>query len=311
MRRAFSSTLRNAARPTDLNADDAVGIFAALAQPWRLEVFRLLVRYLPYGLAAGDIARLVALPHNTLTTHLAILERAGLVRWRREGRSIIFAAVRERAHRLAVFLNEDCCSATDGTCEPLAPPTSQPFPVRRDIATSTEVYNVLILCTGNSARSILAEAILNRESLGRLRAFSAGTHPKRYPDPECLTLLEGLGYDTADLRSKSWQEFAVPDAPQMDLVLTVCDSAASEAIPNWPGDPLVAHWGISDPDAVAGAGEAKRAAFVEAYRRLTARISALVNLDLENLDPPTLKRHLGAIGAMEGATEMALQRRIA
>jgi DNA-binding transcriptional ArsR family regulator len=127
MRRSFSSKLRNAARPTDLNTDDAVGIFAALAQPWRLEVFRLLVRYLPYGIAAGDIARLVALPHNTLSTHLAILEQVGLVCSRREGRSIIFAALRERAHQLAAFLNEDCCSATGGAYGPVAPRTSHPF----------------------------------------------------------------------------------------------------------------------------------------------------------------------------------------
>jgi protein-tyrosine-phosphatase/DNA-binding transcriptional ArsR family regulator len=311
MKRAFSSKIRDAARPTDLNAHDAVGIFAALAQRWRLEVFRLLVRYLPYGLAAGDIARLVALPHNTLSTHLAILEQAGLVHSRREGRSIIFAAVRKRADELAAFLSEDCCSATDGACEPIARHASQPFPVRREIGTSTKVRNVLVLCTGNSARSILAEAILTREGVGRFQAFSAGTHPKRYPDPECLSLLDGLGYETAAFRSKSWQEFVGADAPPMDLILTVCDSAASEACPPWPGDPLVAHWGISDPDVVAGAGGAKRAAFVEAYRLLAARISVLVNLDLESFDPRTLTRHLGAIGAMEGATEMALQRWIA
>jgi protein-tyrosine-phosphatase/DNA-binding transcriptional ArsR family regulator len=311
MKRAHSSRLRTAPGQTDLHSDDAVGILAALAQSWRLEVFRLLVRYLPYGLAAGDIARLVALPHNTLSTHLAILGHAGLVRSRREGRSIIFAAVRERARQLTAFLNEDCCSATGGTCESIDPPTSPPFPVRREIAASTKVRNVLILCTGNSARSILAEAILNREGLGRFRAFSAGTRPKQCPDPECLTLLDSLGYDTADLRSKSWQEFSNPGAPPMDFILTVCDSAASEALPNWPGDPLVAHWGISDPDAVGGVAGAKRAAFLEAYRRLTARISGLVNVDLENSDPPTLKSTLGGIGAMEGATEMALQRRIA
>jgi ArsR family transcriptional regulator, arsenate/arsenite/antimonite-responsive transcriptional repressor / arsenate reductase (thioredoxin) len=308
MKRAFSSGRRVAPGPAKLNSDDAVGILAALAQTWRLEVFRLLVRYLPYGLAAGDIARLVALPHNTLSTHLAILEQAGLVRSRREGRSIIFAAVRDRADELAVFLSEDCCSPTAGGCEPIASHPSQLFPVRREIVAPTKVRNVLVLCTGNSARSILAEAILNREGAGRFHAFSAGTRPKPTPDPECITLLDGLGYDTAEFRSKSWQEFAGADAPPMDMILTVCDSAASEAIPNWPGDPLVAHWGISDPDAAKGAESAKRAAFVEAYRRLSARISSLVNLDLENFDPLTLARHLCAIGAMEGATEMAIQR---
>jgi arsenate reductase len=157
----------------------------------------------------------------------------------------------------------------------------------------------------------MAEAILNREGQGRFRAFSAGSHPRSNPNPHCLALLEDLGYDIRGFRSKSWREFAGRDAPTMDFILTVCDLAAGQKCPHWPGHPIVAHWGIRDPAAVAGAEAEKRGAFMEAYRCLTARISSLVNLDIENLDLPTLKRNLAAIGGMEGATEMALQRKVA
>ena len=167
--------------------------------------------------------------------------------------------------------------------------------------------NVLILCTGNSARSILAEAILNREGAGRFRAYSAGSQPKGEPNPQALSLLKELGYETASFRSKSWDEFAGPEAPRMDFIVTVCDSAAGEACPYWPGHPLVAHWGITDPAAVEGTDAEKRAAFMDAYRRLSSRISEFVNLDVDNQDLASLKQRLAEIGAMEGATDMARQ----
>lgn len=311
MKRALSNKIPSASKPGGINSSDALAVLAAIAHPWRLETFRLLIRYLPYGLAAGDIARLIALPHNTLSPHLAILEQAGLVRSRRDGRSIIFVAVRARAQRLAAFLSEDCCAATGVSCTPSGSADFDPFPAKREVSTPTKIYNVLVLCTGNSARSILAEAILNREGQGRFRAFSAGSQPRSDPDPHCLALLEDLGYDVRGFRPKSWREFAGPGAPIMDFILTICDLAAGEACPSWPGHPIVAHWGISDPAAIAGTEAEKRAAFMEAYRCLTARISSLVNLDIENLDLPTLKRNLAAIGRMEGATEMALQRKVA
>jgi protein-tyrosine-phosphatase/DNA-binding transcriptional ArsR family regulator len=305
MKRALSNKIPGYSNSRGMESPDALALLAAIAHPWRLETFRLLVRYLPYGLAAGDIARLIALPHNTLSSHLAILEQAGLVRSRREGPSIIFVAVRERAQRLAAFLSEECCAATGMTCLPFASADSDPFPAKREVTTSKKVYNVLILCTGNSARSILAEAILNREGHGRFRAFSASSHPKKRPNPHCLALLEDLGYDVQGFRSKSWKEFASRDAPTMDFILTVCDLAAGEACPHWPGHPIVAHWGIADPGAVVGTDAEKRAAFMEAYRRLAARISSLVNLDAEGFDLARLKRNVSTIGAMEGATEMA------
>ncbi len=287
-------------------SSDAIKILVALSQPSRLEVFRLLVRYLPYGLAAGDIARLLAVPHNTLSTHLNLLEQARLVLSRREGRLIIYAANRDRALQLTAFLVEDCCRMTGQSCGG-STGESLPFPAKREGFMSAKIYNVLVLCTGNSARSIIAEAILNREGAGRIRAFSAGSKPKDAPNPHALNLLKGLGYDTGGFRSKSWEELASPGAPKMDFIITVCDSAAGESCPVWPGHPLVAHWGIPDPAAVIGTEAEKRAAFMETYRRLGARISAFVNLDLEALDLSTLKQALADIGAMDGATPMAAQ----
>jgi arsenate reductase len=308
VKRSPSTTVAIASTRSRFECAEAVTILNALSAPSRLEVFRLLVRYLPYGLAAGDIARLLAVPHNTLSTHLTLLEQAGLVLSRREGRSIIYAANRNRALQLTAFLLEDCCRMTGQSCDvSAAPGAALPFPAKREGFMSGKTYNVLILCTGNSARSILAEAILNREGAGRVRAFSAGSQPKGRPNPHALGLLKDLGYETEGFRSKSWDEFAAKDAPKMDFIITVCDSAAGEACPYWPGHPLVAHWGIPDPAAVAGTEAEKRAAFMEAYRRLGARISAFVNLDLETLDLSTLKQQLAAIGAMQGATPMAAQ----
>jgi len=287
---------------------DALEIFRALSQSSRLEVFRLLTRYLPYGLAAGDIARLLAIPQNTLSTQLSILEQAGLVLSRRQGRSIIYAANRALPLQLASFLLENCCQVT-GLIRDLADQRrkAKPFPVKREAPKMSKTYNVLVLCTGNSARSIMAEAILNREGEGRIKAFSAGSRPKGKVNPFAIALLNDLGYDTGYLRSKSWEEFSGPSAPAMDFILTVCDSAAGESCPFWPGHPLVAHWGIPDPDAVKGIDAERRAAFMEAYRRIAARVTAFVNLDIEKLDLSTLKERLSAIGAMEGATEMAMQ----
>lgn len=289
-----------------IETNEVLAALSALAQPWRLEAFRLLARYLPYGLPAGDIARLMAIPHNTLSTHLQALEQAGLVTSRREGRSVIYAANRSRVLQLTAFLLKDCARA-DAPFSELPNLPSAPFPARRENPMTARPANVLILCTGNSARSILAEAILNREGAGRFRAYSAGSQPKGEPNAHALSLLRELGYGTDGFRSKSWDEFARPGAPTMDFIVTVCDSAAGEACPYWPGHPLVAHWGIPDPAGVEGTDAEKRAAFMEAYRRLSSRISEFVNLDVERQDLATLKTRLAEIGAMEGATAMARQ----
>ena len=156
-------------------------------------------------------------------------------------------------------------------------------------------FNVLFLCTGNSARSILAEAILNRRGGGRFRAFSAGSHPTGTVNPGALELLERLGIPTDGLRSKAWHEYAAPGAPALDCVITVCDNAAGESCPVWPGQPVTAHWGVADPAAVAGTAE-RAAAFREAFQTLDRRIGLLVRLPVAELDPQSLTHKIRDIG---------------
>lgn len=158
------------------------------------------------------------------------------------------------------------------------------------------IYTVLFLCTGNSARSIMGEAILNRVGAGRFKAYSAGSHPKGAVNPRTLQLLRRLNYATESYRSKSWDEFARPDAPRLDFVFTVCDQAAQEACPIWPGQPMTAHWGVPDPAAATGTDAEIGLAFADAYRQLNNRISIFVALPLARLDRLALKRRLDDIG---------------
>ena len=171
------------------------------------------------------------------------------------------------------------------------------------MSASDRPCHVLFLCTGNSARSILAEALLNREGEGRFRAWSAGSQPKGEPHPMALEVLRAHGFATDGLRSKSWSEFASPRAPQIDLIVTVCDNAAGESCPVWPGRPITAHWGIEDPAAVEG--ERQREAFERALRYLNNRISLLLALPIDSIDALTLKSKLREIGSGEGATQGA------
>lgn len=167
------------------------------------------------------------------------------------------------------------------------------------------IYNVLFLCTGNSARSILAEAILNKEGKGRFRAYSAGSQPKGAVNPYTINLLERLGYDTAGLRSKTWHEFIESGAPEFDFIFTVCDSAAGESCPVFPGTPSTAHWGIPDPAEATGTPAEIATAFNEAYRMLSRRIEVFIALPLHSLDELALHARLREIGRMEGATDKA------
>jgi arsenate reductase len=168
--------------------------------------------------------------------------------------------------------------------------------------TSGHIYNVLFLCTGNSARSIMAESILAKDGHGRFRAFSAGSHPRGAVNPLTLATLRSLDYPTDGLRSKSWSEFAASDAPVMDFVFTVCDGAAGETCPAWPGQPMTAHWGIEDPAAVVGSDIEKEAAFARAFRYLKNRIATFTALPIRSLDTMTLGARLHEIGRSEGAT---------
>ncbi len=165
-----------------------------------------------------------------------------------------------------------------------------------------KTHNVLFLCTGNSARSILAESILSQEGGGRFKAFSAGSQPKGEVNPRAVTELETLGYPSTGFSSKSWDVFAEPGAPQMDFIFTVCDSAAGEACPVWIGHPMTAHWGVEDPAAVVGSDVEIQRAFAQAARFLKNRITAFINLPLASIDRMALETRLRQIGAMKGST---------
>jgi arsenate reductase (thioredoxin) len=159
-----------------------------------------------------------------------------------------------------------------------------------------EPFNVLFLCTGNSARSIIAEAILSKAGADRFRAYSAGSHPKENVHPETVRLLQGLGYDTSGFRSKSWDEFTAPNAPKFDFVFTVCDNAAAEACPLWPGQPMTAHWGVPDPARATGSPVEIALAFKDTYRMLHQRIGIFTALPIRSLDQLTLRNKLKDIG---------------
>ena len=168
----------------------------------------------------------------------------------------------------------------------------------------TEItYNVLFLCTGNSARSILAEAILNRTGEGRFKAFSAGSHPTGTVNPHAIALLKRMKYDTDFAASKSWDMFAKPDAPKLDFVFTVCDNAAGETCPLWPGQPMTAHWGVPDPAAVTGSESEIALAFSDAYRMLSSRISIFSSLPIASIDRLSLQNRLDAIGKNQAKAE--------
>jgi arsenate reductase (thioredoxin) len=162
--------------------------------------------------------------------------------------------------------------------------------------TNQPLLNVLFLCTHNSARSIIAECVLNRLGMGRFKGYSAGSQPSGTVHPYALDLLRHLNYDVTGLRSKSWEEFSGPDAPQLDFVFTVCDNAANEVCPVWPGQPMTAHWGLPDPSAVEGTESERRFAFADAHRMLFQRIGIFTNLPLASLDKFSLQRRLDEIG---------------
>ena len=168
-------------------------------------------------------------------------------------------------------------------------------------------FNALFLCTGNSARSVMAEAILNKLGAGRFHAFSAGSQPQGQVNPHTITLLKGLGYETSGFRSKSWSEFAKPGAPALDFVFTVCDNAAGETCPVWPGQPMTAHWGVPDPAEAKGTEAEVALAFKDAYRMLHQRIAIFTALPIRSLDQLSLQARLKEIGRMEGGTSKATE----
>lgn len=284
-----------------MKSNDAITALAAIAHEGRLEIFRLLMRRAPAALAAGEIAAALGVRATTLSNQLTVLEHAGLVASSREGRSVLYRAHLDQAAALITFLTADCCRGRSDVCHPaaaafLARQAALGHPLDRP-------RGVLFLCTGNSARSIFAEAILNGLAPNRFIAYSAGASPTGAVAPMTLELLESLEYETGALRSKSWSAFSASGAPTLDFVITVCDQAANEPCPIWPGQPAPAHWGVPDPAAARGGAEDRRVAFAAAYSTLYNRIKAFVDLPLDQLDQLALQQRLDAIGALPPQTE--------
>lgn len=262
-----------------MKINDAAQLFAALSHPGRLMVFRTLMDALKApvgGLSAGDLAAMVRMAPSTLSFHLKDLRLAGLADSRRFGRQVVYSANQSAVEVLISFLGD-----LNGKLE---------FDPR-------EPYNVLFLCTGNSARSLMAESILRHVGQGRFRAFSAGAAPRGEAHPLTLETLEKARYPVDGLTPKGWDAFNGEGKPEMDFVFTVCDAAA-EVCPTWPGQPLVAHWSIPDPATVEGSEAVKALAFADAFRMLFNRITIFVNLPLEALDKLALQRRLDGIGML-------------
>ncbi|MGF1659442.1 MAG: metalloregulator ArsR/SmtB family transcription factor [Rubrimonas sp.] len=278
-------------------------LFAALGQPNRLAIFRLLARRAPDGVPAGEIAEAVGIKPNVASVHLAILARAGLIAGARAGKQILYRIDLVRAGSLIDYLALDCCRGRPELCAPLtAAILSNPARQEPSMAES-RIFNVLFICSGNSARSIMAEAILEREGGGKFRAFSAGTRPTSELNPLAVEKLASLGHDTSKLRSKNVAEFQTLDAPRMDFVFTVCDLAANEECPPWAGQPISGHWGMPDPVKVEGTMAERQLAFSETYRQLKHRISAFANLPVASLDRISLQREVDRIGRMDARTD--------
>lgn len=268
----------------------AAAAFATLGHPGRLAVFRLLMRFVPQGARPTEIAATLNLKQNTLSHHLAALTAAGLIGSTRRGRSLFYLVDVAMAERLIGYLALDV-----GRARPdLLPPV---LSSRKDAAMPDTDFDVLFICSGNSARSIFAEALLRDLGRGRFQAFSAGTRPNTALNPFALDVLRRNGHDIADLRAKHVSEFQRPDSIVMDFVFTVCDAAAGEECPPWPGQPITGHWGLPDPVKATGTDAEKALVFAQTYAALRRRIAAFVELPFASLGRLSLQARVDEIGA--------------
>ncbi len=272
---------------------DAVAALGALAHEKRLSIFRLLVRCGPSGMAAGEIARVVRLSATALSFHLKELTRAGLVRSWRDGRYVRYSVEIEGMRALLSFLTEDCCDGRPELCSAALAPrrVSCGNDVESEMA-NDEPYNVLFLCTHNSARSVIAECLLNSLGQGAFNAYSAGSTPRGTINPVAIKILENFGHKTTGLRSKSWDEFTGEGAPEIDFVFTLCDDAAAETCPVWPGNPITDHWGMPDPSAAEGTDSNKLAAFANTYSLLHHHVDKFVKMAKQDLDAKSMRRRV-------------------
>jgi arsenate reductase len=272
-----------------MEAYEAATAFAALSQDARLNLMRLLMAEGPRGLPAGELASRLGIPASTTSFHLAALERAGLTQSTRQGRQIIHAARVMGVRRLLGFLTETCCGGHPALCGDLAT-LLPPWP--DEDQGMTPAFNVLFLCTHNSARSIMAEAILEKHGGAKFHAYSAGSQPIDAPSPEVMEKLRTLGHDTTKLRCKSWHEFTGPDAPHMDFVITLCDTPHGQECPDFGGVAVTAAWPLPDPSKFTGSAVERAALLNELYASLQRRSGIFAALPFASLDRMALKARL-------------------
>ncbi|WP_291297267.1 metalloregulator ArsR/SmtB family transcription factor [Elioraea sp.] len=283
-----------------METTEAANILAALAQETRLSLVRLLMAAGPSGLAAGEIAARLGVVPSTLSFHLAALDRAGLIVASRQGRSIRYAARIVAFRALLSFLTETCCAGSPGRCGDLAsllPDIPDPETETMTPDPLIPAFNVLFLCTRNSARSIMAEAILGKHGAGRFRAFSAGSDPAATPLPEVMEKLATLGHDVAGLASKSWDLFTGPGAPRMDFVIALCDTLDNQACPDFGDRAVTGAWPLPDPAKFTGNAAERQTLLNELYASLRRRIEIFMSLPFDTLDRMAAKARLDEIGA--------------
>ncbi len=276
-----------------METNDAVLGFAALSQETRLNLMRVLAARGASGMTAGELAAQLHQLPSTLSFHLAALERAELIQSTRQGRHLVYAVRFAGLRSLFSFLTETCCSGRPDLCGDLA--RLLPDETFEDDQ-MTASFNVLFLCTHNSARSLMAQALLEQIGRGKFNAYSAGTEPARNPMPEVIERLQVLGHDVSRLHCKSWQEFSQPDAPRMDFVITLCDTLHGQDCPDLGDKPITAAWPLPDPAKFAGTA-VERATMINAlYGMIRRRLEIFVNLPNASLDRLTLKNRLDELG---------------
>jgi ArsR family transcriptional regulator, arsenate/arsenite/antimonite-responsive transcriptional repressor / arsenate reductase (thioredoxin) len=282
-----------------MEATDAAQGFAALSQETRLSLMRLLASKGASGMSAGDLAAQLRQPPSTLSFHLAALEQAQLIQSTRQGRQNIYAVRFAGLRSLLSFLTETCCGGRPDLCGDLARLLPAEIPENDNM---TPAFNVLFLCTHNSARSLMAQAILHQVGKGRFNAYSAGSEPARGPMPEVIDKLVALGHDVAPLHCKSWNEFARPDAPRMDFVITLCDTLDGQDCPDLGDKPITAAWPLPDPAKFSGSAT-ERATMINAlYGMIRRRLEIFINLPYASLDRMALKKRLDELGDSTRAT---------
>ena len=273
---------------------------STLGHPQRLALFRLLMRRYPDRVPATELAQALGIKPNTLSTYVNALMHTGLVTQERIGTSLRYAIHMEAARETIDYLIIDCCRGRPDICSPDLYPT----PLGQT-AISDRKFNVLFICTGNSARSIFAESILRDIAVDRFSAYSAGTKPQSELNPLAVEVLKQKGHDVSVLRSKNIGAFQTPDAPQFDFVFTVCNQAANEECPSWQGQPVTAYWGLPDPVKVEGSDTEKSLAFHQTYGVLRKRMTRFTNLPIASLDRMSLQKAVDDLGQSQKQGEPA------